>query len=165
MEYPKIGKFNRKDFYDLLHRPVLFLPDSPEQIGAKFLLFTPTQPEKEHLLHNDNLDSIKTSSFDPKLNTKFIVHGFIDDLIIGGWMRKIKDEMLKIGKFNIIIVDWSQGNEPPYGQATVNTRVVGAQIANLIEDIKVRQQLILTRSTILITGLRRFTTHLSNRST
>ena len=63
-------------------------------------------------------------------------------------MRKIKDEMLKIGKFNIIIVDWSDGNEPPYGQATVNTRVVGALIANLIEDIKVRSKL--TRSTFLI---------------
>ncbi len=86
----------------------------------------------------NNHTSITSSHFDPKLNTKFIVHGFIDDLIVGGWMRHIKDEFLKKAKYNIIIVDWSLGNEPPYGQATVNTRVVGAVTANLIKDLNVR---------------------------
>jgi len=137
VEYPGIGKFYRNDFFDPLHRPVLFLPDSPLKIGVKFLLFTPTSPIKETLLHNDNHTSINSSSFDPKLDTKFIVHGFIDDLIIGGWMRHIKDEFLKKGKYNIIIIDWSLGNEPPYGQATVNTRIVGALTANLIKDLNV----------------------------
>ena len=137
MEYPKIGTFHRTDCFSLLHRPVVLLPDSPERINVKYLLFTPTNPIHEEHLFNENQTSIKKSSFDPKLETKFIVHGFIDDLVIGGWMRQIKDGFLKIGKFNAIIVDWSQGNEPPYSQATVNTRVVGALIANLVEDIKV----------------------------
>jgi hypothetical protein len=94
----------------------------------------------------NNHTSITSSHFDPKLNTKFIVHGFIDDLIVGGWMKHIKDEFLKKGKYNIIIVDWSSGNEPPYGQATVNTRVVGAVTANLIKDLNVR----LYNKTVLI---------------
>ena len=33
---------------------------------------------------------------------------------------------------NVIVVDWQRGAALPYGQATANTRVVGAQIAQLI---------------------------------
>ncbi|XP_059168285.1 inactive pancreatic lipase-related protein 1-like [Physella acuta] len=47
----------------------------------------------------------------------------------------MKDELLKQGDYNVILVDWSGGNKPPYTQATANTRVVGAQIAQLINQI------------------------------
>lgn len=41
------------------------------------------------------------------------------------------------GDYNIIIVDWSGGNKPPYYQATSNTRVVGAEVALIIESLEV----------------------------
>ena len=36
---------------------------------------------------------------------------------------------------NVIVVDWGHGATLPYDQATANTRVVGAQIAQLIQTI------------------------------
>lgn len=37
--------------------------------------------------------------------------------------------------FNVIVVDWQHGATVPYEQATANTRVVGAQIAKLINKL------------------------------
>lgn len=50
-------------------------------------------------------------------------------------MGKMKDKWLEKLDANVIIVDWSGGNLPPYGQATANTRVVGPLIGLLIETI------------------------------
>ena len=36
---------------------------------------------------------------------------------------------------NVIVVDWQKGAALPYGQATANTRVVGAQIAQLVHQL------------------------------
>jgi pancreatic triacylglycerol lipase len=36
---------------------------------------------------------------------------------------------------NIIIVGWGDGAKPPYTEAAANTRVVGAQVAKLINLI------------------------------
>lgn len=36
---------------------------------------------------------------------------------------------------NVIIVDWGHGAGIPYAQATANTRVVGAYLAKLIEEL------------------------------
>ena len=48
------------------------------------------------------------------------------------WLITTKDKLLKRDDFNIIIVDWSNGAKSPFEQATGNTRVVGAQMAELI---------------------------------
>ena len=47
--------------------------------------------------------------------------------------------MLDAENVNVIVVNWKKGANPrfDYGQATANTRVVGAQIALLIENLKV----------------------------
>ncbi|GIY41556.1 pancreatic lipase-related protein 3 [Caerostris darwini] len=45
----------------------------------------------------------------------------------------MKDELLKRGDFNVIIVNWTDSNGRPYPQAVANGRVVGAQTAKLIE--------------------------------
>ena len=44
----------------------------------------------------------------------------------------MKTALLNREDCNIILVDWSQGAKHPYGQASGNTRVVGAQIGELI---------------------------------
>ena len=48
------------------------------------------------------------------------------------WLLTMRDKLLKRGDFNIIIVDWSNGAKSPFEQAAGNTRLVGAQIAELI---------------------------------
>nr|KAG5714037.1 hypothetical protein BaRGS_020365 [Batillaria attramentaria] len=42
-------------------------------------------------------------------------------------------ELLKHGDMNVIVVDWTGGAVLPYGQAAANARVVGAQIAQLLQ--------------------------------
>ena len=49
----------------------------------------------------------------------------------------MKDELLKYGDYNVILVDWGSGSNFPYTQATANTRVVGAEIAKLIKTLQV----------------------------
>ena len=44
----------------------------------------------------------------------------------------MKDALLNRKDLNVILVDWSKGAGFPYGQASGNTRLVGAQIAELI---------------------------------
>ena len=50
----------------------------------------------------------------------------------------MKDEFLKTGDFNVIVVGWGGGSGLPYTQATANTQVVGAEIANVIAELNVR---------------------------
>ena len=49
------------------------------------------------------------------------------------WATRIKDALLDREDCNVILVDWSQGARFPYRQAAGNTRLVGAQIAELIK--------------------------------
>ena len=44
----------------------------------------------------------------------------------------MKNKLLTKEDFNIIIVEWSKGAKAPYNQAAGNTRIVGAQMAELI---------------------------------
>ncbi|KAF8791254.1 Pancreatic triacylglycerol lipase like protein [Argiope bruennichi] len=119
-------------------------------INTRFLLYTRQHPKESDPLIASNADSIKKSSLNPKNPTKFIVHGFMDSEIFGPWMVKMKDEFLMHGDYNIIIVDWSGGNKPPYYQATANTRVVGAEIDLLIKALE--KHLKLKRSNMHIIG-------------
>ena len=52
----------------------------------------------------------------------------------------MKDEFLKNGDYNVILVDWGHGSFLPYTQATANTRSVGAETARLVNAILVRTQ-------------------------
>jgi len=48
----------------------------------------------------------------------------------------MKNEFLLQGDYNVILVDWGSGSLNLYGQATANTRVVGAMVAQLIQFIQ-----------------------------
>ncbi|PRD35115.1 UNVERIFIED_CONTAM: Pnlip [Trichonephila clavipes] len=48
----------------------------------------------------------------------------------------MKDEFLMHGDYNIIVVDWSGGNKPPYYQATSNTRVVAAEMELIVKALE-----------------------------
>jgi len=49
----------------------------------------------------------------------------------------MKDELLTYGDYNVILVDWGSGSSIPYTQATANTRVVGAIVAKLVQQLQV----------------------------
>ena len=48
------------------------------------------------------------------------------------WATKLKNALLRREDCNVILVDWSKGAKFPYIQAAGNTRLVGAQTAELI---------------------------------
>ncbi|KAG8202075.1 hypothetical protein JTE90_010438 [Oedothorax gibbosus] len=124
------------DFKSVFHRPINVLPHDRATINTKLLLFTRKNPKEAHLLVASDKSSLSESHFNPEWGTKFIVHGFMDSELYGPWMVQMKDEFLMHGDYNVIVVDWSGGNKPPYYQATSNTRVVAAEIALVVQALE-----------------------------
>lgn len=116
-------------FYHPINRPISLTPT--DNLKTKFLLFTPTNPKDEQEL-NFTENSVESSSFDPELPIKVLIHGYRSDLDVDDIRFKIKEALLNVSDYNIIIVDWTENNGPPYPQALANARAVGAQLAKLL---------------------------------
>lgn len=106
--------------------------------NPKFLLYTTKNPNQAQQLNEQNQKSNKATNFNSKHQTKFIIHGYMDNIKLTNWMQTLKDQLLKKGDFNVIIVDWSSGSSVSiYAQAAVNARVVGGAVDNLIRSLQV----------------------------
>jgi len=111
------------------------LPQSPEKINTQFFLFTKNRPTQPQSISSSNL-----GAFDPKKQIKMIIHGFTDRAS-NSWVVNMTKELLKLEDMNVITVDWSGGNQFPYGQAAANTVMVAAAIQQLLQAmIKVGAQ-------------------------
>jgi len=133
--YDRVGCFS-KDF-PFSERPINLLPESPDSINTMFMLFTRqsrTTGEPLDARHPYQFAS-KWQHYSNTRGTTVIIHGFMSEVKPGEWMYQMKDELLDNADFNVIIVDWTGGNGLPYTQATGNTRLVGAQLADLINTI------------------------------
>ncbi|KAH9519054.1 Inactive pancreatic lipase- protein 1 [Bulinus truncatus] len=135
--YSQLGCFDKNPPFGIsLQRPIPFLPDSPDTIGTIFKLYT-----RESHSYSIDLDARKVDEIQKvwsnlkKKPVKVIVHGYKDDYDKDGWLKELKNELLIYDDYNVIIVDWSAGLSSLYTQAAANTRVVGAQIAYLIQKI------------------------------
>ncbi|KAL3868055.1 hypothetical protein ACJMK2_040893, partial [Sinanodonta woodiana] len=113
-------------------------PASPDRIGTSFRLFTRENKEDNmfQMLTVQDVITITNSRFNPSKETKMVVHGYISNGHVP-WIMTMKNELLKAGDFNVILVDWEKGANVTYNQATANCRVVGAEIANLITVLEV----------------------------
>lgn len=128
--YDQLGCFTDSyPFSGTLQRPLALLPQSPEQISVKFILYNKELGSSKQIISHSSL-----GNFNPSLKTKFIVHGFLHNGY-KDWIIDIKNEILKAENANVIAVDWSKGNGFPYTQATANTQVVGAEIARLVNTM------------------------------
>lgn len=134
--YGDLGCFSTDPPFTSAQRPNPTLPESPDSIKSKFQLYTrEAKTTPQDLDPRQPATITSTWSHFKKRPTKFIVHGFLDDPNLSPWMRQMKDEFLTQGDYNVIIVDWSHGNLLPYGQAAANTRIVGAQIALVVNAL------------------------------
>ena len=106
-------------------------------VSPKFLLYTRQNSDEPQQLSWENPQHNKETNFHSKRPTKFIVHGFMDNIQITGWTKTMKNQLLIKGDFNVIIVDWSGSNGQPYAQAVINARIVGSQVDNLIKSLQV----------------------------
>lgn len=130
--YGDLGCFTDEyPFSGSLSRPIAFLPESPERINVKFTLFNKnTAPEGEPIS-----SSFVGDSFDPAKPTKMIVHGFLHNAR-KPWVIQMRSAIMNTtSDINLITVDWSRGNGFPYTQATANTQVVGAVIAQFVKTL------------------------------
>ncbi|XP_073976733.1 pancreatic triacylglycerol lipase-like isoform X1 [Rhodnius prolixus] len=134
--YEELGCLNvSKEWYHLIYRPFNVFPLPRHVIDTKFLLYTRNNPLEGQLLRVQNDKTIEKSNFDAKKPTKFIIHGFIDTPL-SSWVKEMRLELLKHSDYNVIVVDWAGGSLPLYTQATANTRLVGLEVANLINYLK-----------------------------
>ncbi|XP_071953367.1 pancreatic triacylglycerol lipase-like [Antedon mediterranea] len=134
--YPDLGCFDKgKPFYDLPDRPISYLPDNREDVRTRFFLNTRSNPVSYDELSTADLSTISGSHFNPGVETKFISHGYMENGLVW-WIEDMATEFLNAGDYNVIRVDWGKGSTATYGQATANTRIVGAEISFLIDKLK-----------------------------
>uniref|UniRef100_T1JRK9 Lipase domain-containing protein n=1 Tax=Tetranychus urticae TaxID=32264 RepID=T1JRK9_TETUR len=135
--FSDLGCFeNRQTFQHPIFRPISLSPEEPEKIETRFFLYSKPGQIVPQLINHNN---ITRSNFNPKLRTIFAVHGFYYANYLGQYQiesfRKLKKALFIKENINYIFVDWGKGASTWYVQATANTRVVGAQLAQLVEKI------------------------------
>ncbi|XP_050003789.1 pancreatic lipase-related protein 2-like [Alexandromys fortis] len=131
--YGHLGCFsNEKPWAGMLQRPSKALPWSPEEIDTKFLLYTNENPNNYQEISATDPATIKASGFQLDRKTRLVIHGFTDKGE-GSWPVDICKSMFQVEKVNCICVDWRHGAKAEYTQAAYNTRVVGAEIAYLVQ--------------------------------
>ncbi|KAG5878995.1 hypothetical protein JTB14_026799 [Gonioctena quinquepunctata] len=129
--YDELGCLNiTRTWYHLILRPFNVFPLPRSVINTRFILYTRLNPTDGQLIRATN-QSIERSNLDIKKKSKIIIHGFIDTPL-SNWVKDMRDELLKSQDANVIVVDWAGGSLPLYTQATANTRLVGLEIAYLI---------------------------------
>ncbi|EHH65047.1 hypothetical protein EGM_18389 [Macaca fascicularis] len=113
-------------------RPLKILPWTPEKIGTRFLLYTNENPNNFQILLPSDPSTIEASNFQTDRKTRFIIHGFIDK---GDerWVIDMCKNLFKVEEVNCICVDWKKGSQTTYTQAANNARVVGAQVAQMLD--------------------------------
>lgn len=98
----------------------MVLPESPEQIDPDFFIenrkneFTPFK-----VSFNDSAEIYRMSGFNPKLETKILIHGGASSKTMAWWMRKMKEAFLSQQDYNIITLDWSKRNLGAYVQVNI----------------------------------------------
>jgi hypothetical protein len=129
--YEEIGCFSETG--PMKH--VRILPDTPTKINTRFFAYTPEAPTTVHEIHAK--DTASHSVVAQAKPLAIIVHGFTNNGQTPDLLT-LKTSLLKSGNVStVIITDWEKGAAAPwYVEASVNTQVVGRQIANLVNHLK-----------------------------
>ncbi|XP_014343729.1 pancreatic triacylglycerol lipase-like [Latimeria chalumnae] len=134
--YVRLGCFT-DDFpwAGTVERPIAKLPWNPEKINTRFLLYSKQNPSNYQEITARNPSTISGSNFSTNRKTRFIIHGFIDQ---GeeAWLSDMCKLFFQVEDVNCICVDWSAGSRCPYSQAVHNIRVVGAEMAYIIDILQ-----------------------------
>ncbi|XP_069173439.1 uncharacterized protein [Procambarus clarkii] len=129
--YPDLGCFRDEGPFDYLD----MLPSPPEEINTRFLLYTRERGEREKVIKPHNISTIVNSHFNISRPTKLLIHGF-GSSCNSVWIREMRVALLTMMDVNIICVNWQKGAEVPnYVRAASNTRLVGRQVALLLETM------------------------------
>lgn len=127
--YPKYGCFHNDPPF---RRPLVPFPNPADLIGTKFRLYTRANRDMSSIIDDSDPAKIKNSNYDGSKRTIALIHGFIEHGQVP-WMNRIRHALLTKKDVNVIQVDWGLGASIPYEQATANSRMVGAQLYELIK--------------------------------
>ncbi|CAG7837711.1 unnamed protein product [Allacma fusca] len=132
--YDIYGCFSNNSPWTSSARPSAGLPGRPEEVGTRQLLFTrTTRNEAEELLPGKDA-LLDFSAYNGAKNTVVIVHGWTDNSTTP-WVVKTKNAILDKEDSNVLVVDWYPGASLNYLKSVDNARLVGAQIAALLQFI------------------------------
>lgn len=100
----------------------------------KFHLYTRQNPSVPDQLLLDNRQSIRNSHFNPRLPTRFEIHGW---RVQNNPDWNVRAKYLEKGRFNVIYVDWSTISTPisVYEDVIAEVPFVSATIAQLIRNL------------------------------
>ncbi|KAK9877022.1 hypothetical protein WA026_016048 [Henosepilachna vigintioctopunctata] len=136
--YTDLGCFDSSGPFGYLD----MLPSKPEEINTKFLLYPGRSrgrsgtPPAEIPFHNisDAFEWAK-QGFNKSLPTKVLIHGFGSGCT-HVWVYEMRSALMAVEEINVVCVDWENGAIlPNYVKATANTRLVGKQLAMLLQGL------------------------------
>ncbi|XP_072173991.1 pancreatic lipase-related protein 2-like [Diadema setosum] len=107
-------------------------PDSPDDVGTSFKLYTRDNQNTGDAIDHENAATITASHFQADRDTKFLIHGYTDSMGGASWIE-MKNTFLQNYDVNVVMVDWNPGASRGYTQSRANTRVVGREVAALIQ--------------------------------
>ncbi|XP_044287409.1 pancreatic lipase-related protein 2-like [Varanus komodoensis] len=115
-----------------LQRPALNLPEPPEVVNTTFLLHTRENPTYFQVISAIYPSTIRISNFRTNRITRFIIHGHFaaDDYLK---IVEICKLLLLKEDINCIVVKWKDGSDKLYINAVQNIRIVGAELAYLLD--------------------------------
>ncbi|XP_057367453.1 pancreatic lipase-related protein 2-like [Daphnia carinata] len=131
--YDDLGCITRFSFADPLLWPINLLPEAREKIDTHFTLHTRENPNPQPPIRisADDPTAISATTFKPTRPTKFFIHGWRDSGYEENY-QELLQSLLQKGDFNVICVHWGGGSSAFYFQAHANTRLVGLEIALLV---------------------------------
>ncbi|KAL3869913.1 hypothetical protein ACJMK2_042535 [Sinanodonta woodiana] len=109
------------------------LPQPPEEIDTRFLLFTHRNPHRPvEIRVEDPLPWNQFHHFNKEHSTKVIIHGYLDSPE-KHWVGEMVNALLLQGNYNVIVIDWRHGADHIiYHQAAANIRLVAVEVAQLL---------------------------------
>ncbi|XP_059048255.1 uncharacterized protein LOC131843600 [Achroia grisella] len=116
------------------------LPSPPQEVGTHFLLYSTINRGDQPLLavSASNMSAAwgwAARAFDSSRPTRIIVHGFgsnCDNV----WVYEMRSALMAVEECNVVCVDWEGGaSMPNYLRAAANTRLVGKQLAMLLQGL------------------------------
>ncbi|KAK0094963.1 hypothetical protein PV326_009558 [Microctonus aethiopoides] len=97
-----------------------------------FHLFTRLNRETAYILKIDDVDNLKASPFNSAWPTKYIVHGWTNDVEMP-WVVKIRQYYLEVADYNVIAVDYSPISKLDYLTAIRYVPSVGKIIGEMLK--------------------------------
>ncbi|XP_055594606.1 phospholipase A1 member A-like [Uranotaenia lowii] len=126
--------------FTLVHvDPFNLEPEEPEflfvpETDVIFRLFTRSNPTEPQFLELGNSGSISGSNFNPANPTRFTIHGWNSNGE-DGLNTRTRDELLAIGDYNMISVDWSAANSANYLTSRNHVQAAGRGVSLLIAEL------------------------------